>query len=562
MAPVKRRFGGVLLDRCVAWLWGLPPESCTYTIESLRIPLGNAVDLAADLYRPLPAKSLRGTILVRSPYGIGTPMALGVARIYAARGYQVLMTACRGTGGSSTTPDSTGAAVEFRPAMDEAADGHAVIAWMRKQTWYTGSFATLGGSYLSYTQWAILSDPPADMKAAIINVGPHDWASCVWGTGALSNDTITWVDMITYMKKGGRIPPPIYFSMRRGGFSRVLGTGSLMDAIRTYFEGDVPSWFEQTLTTPDTADPFWQTVKTKDALERAKIPILIVAGWHDPFLEQSMRQYARLTERGCPVALTVGPWSHLEAQGGTLKLESLEWLSEHLDVSHTVSETSRKSAVRIFVTGAQEWRELPSWPPPNRTSHELFLGPAHHLLQEKATVDATDSVFTFDPVNPTPTIGVPTLDNMNGSKQDDAALAQRADVAAFTTEPLDRDLEIMGKPHIELHHSTNYPYADLLVRLCEVDPKGISHNISQRYLRLDVSRGTEPLQLDLVDCAHRFRKGFKIRVIVAGGSHPQFIRNMGVEDNMGTASTPRAVTHTIRHSASAASKLSLPAAVF
>ncbi len=109
-----------------------------------------------DHYAPTKAT---GTLLVRGPYGRGFPFSLVYAAIYAARGYHVILQSARGTFGSQGA---------FEPVVNEAADGADTVAWLRRQPWFTGRFATIGMSYLGLTQWAILEDPPPELAAAVI----------------------------------------------------------------------------------------------------------------------------------------------------------------------------------------------------------------------------------------------------------------------------------------------------------------------------------------------------------------------------------------------------------
>ena len=51
--------------------------------------------------------------------------------------------------------------------------------------------------------------------------------------------------------------------------------------------------------------------------------------------------------------------------------ETLDWLAEHL--AGTGQQASAQP-VRIFVTGAQEWRYLPEWPPATN-ERVLYLHP-------------------------------------------------------------------------------------------------------------------------------------------------------------------------------------------
>lgn len=538
MAPVKRGLLGALLDILTGWVCGLPAESCSYTIEELRIPVGCGVEIMADLYRPISFKPV-GTLFVHGPYGRGIVMSLKLARLFAARGYQVLFASCRGTFGSGG---------EFDPGRNEAADGQAIVTWMREQHWYTGSFATLGASYLGYTQWALLSDPPPDMAAAVINVGPHDFGRTIWGTGAFNSDTIRFSDLIVHQEHGRPRASPGSPGER---LRPVLDGLPLLDAVDGFF-GSAAPWLRLAIARPDMTDDYWKPMQQCNALERANIPILLVTGWYDIFLEQTMDQYSKLVERGCHVALTAGPWTHVHAAFNSSTMEKLKWFEEHL--ARRI-EGHRNSAVRIFVTGAQEWRDFPKWPPPT-LPYDLFLGPERRLSEQAPLADASESTFKFDPADPTPTLGGPLV--IGGGRVDDTAFATRSDAVTFTTEPLDRDLEVYGKPYVELHHSSSHPYVDLFVRLSEVDSKGRSHNITEQYKRLNEHRGQDTLKLALFDCAHKFLKGARIRLIIAGGSHPQYLRNLGTEESPGVGSTLHPAWHTIHHDASTLSKVVLP----
>ena len=49
-------------------------------------------------------------------------------------------------------------------------------------------------------------------------------------------------------------------------------------------------------------------------------------------------------------------------------------------------------------------------------------------------------------------------------------MERRLDVLVFTSEPLAEPVEILGEVAAELFVTRDNPYADLFVRLCDVDP--------------------------------------------------------------------------------------------
>ena len=195
VTPRRPSAAGRALDRAVTRILGLPAATTSYRVaRGVRIPMRDGVELVADLYRAEPEAA--GTLLVRGPYGRSLPMAIPFTRVFAERGYHVLYVSCRGTFGSGGT---------FDPMVSEVDDGHDVVAWMRDQPWFTGRFGTLGGSYLGFTQWALLADPPPEMAAAVISVAPHDFSRYVWGTGAFRLDFLGWSHMVVHQEDGGTL---------------------------------------------------------------------------------------------------------------------------------------------------------------------------------------------------------------------------------------------------------------------------------------------------------------------------------------------------------------------
>jgi len=194
-APSSSPLGSTIkkyAGRAVSTLLKLPPRTTDYRVNrGLRVPMRDGVELIADHYEPQTAGPA-GTLLIRGPYGRGWPFSTLFAHIYATRGYQVVFQSVRGTFGSGG---------EFDPMVNEIADGADTAAWLRDQPWFTGSFATVGISYLGFTQWALLTDPPPEMTAAVITVGPHDLSGPRWGTGSFGlNDFLGWSDMVAHQE--------------------------------------------------------------------------------------------------------------------------------------------------------------------------------------------------------------------------------------------------------------------------------------------------------------------------------------------------------------------------
>ncbi len=82
----------------------------------------------------------------------------------------------------------------------------------------------------------------------------------------------------------------------------------------------------------------------------------------------------------------------------------------------------------------------------------------------------------------------------------------------------------------------------MFVRLSEVDDRGRSRNVSDGFGRFDAHHDG-PIRLELDPIAHRFSAGSRLRVMIAGGCHPRFARNLGTGEPAITGSDA-ASTHT------------------
>ncbi len=514
----------------------------------------DGVVLLADHYVPLTAAQ-RGTVLIRTPYGRGFPGDLLDARVCAARGYHVLMQSCRGTYGSGG---------RFDPMVHEAEDSQDTVAWLRRQPWFDGRLATLGGSYLGWVQWALLLEPPPELRTAIVLVGPHDMFRAVQGTGAFTlNDALSWSDLMIHQEVTSLARGMLRTATAKRRLEPAFSGLPLADAAERLLEHRAP-WFHAWLTHPEPTDAYWDRLKAGAALDRVRVPVRLVAGWQDIFLNQTVEQYEALRRRGVDVSLTVGPWTHLQVgtRGAARVVRgNLDWLAEHLS-GEAPGSARVKAPVVICITGAprgQAWRELPAWPPPSR-QEVRFLQPGGRLTTDAPTGAGPSTSFLYDPSDPTPTRAGRLLTSDAGVR-DDRPLEARDDVVTFTSPPLADTIEVVGVPVVEFALTIDNPHADVFVRLCDVDAKGVSRNVCDGFVRLDpaIPAGeVQRLDLGLDPCAHRFAAGHRVRLVVAGGSHPRFARNEGTGAPPGTSTQLRPSLHTVWHTPSEASRLVLP----
>ena len=523
----------------------MPPGHHDYTVTQTRVPMRDGVELWTDVYTP-EATSL-GTVLIRTPYGRTGLVALLTAGYYATHGYHVVNQSCRGTFGSGGT---------FEPFRQEIADGADAVAWLRRQPWFGGRFAVCGASYLGYTAWALMMDPPPELVAAVIAVCGHDNHWGAHGAGAFSlEETLGLMDALGHLEGGvarGILRGVTAGRRLKPGFEEL----PLVRAQETVLAGSSMPYLAW-LKAPDPEDPLWRPMRLGQALERVDVPVLLHEGWQDRFPDQMTEQYERLRRRGVDVGLTIGPWTHLEVGtkgAGIVMAETLDWLAEHLAGT---GRRQRPSPVRIYVAGAQEWRYLPTWPPPT-TERVLFLQPNGGLNDTQPTSAAGPTLFTYDPADPTPAVGGRIINPAVGGYRDNRKLEKRADVLTFTSPPLIEPLEVIGHPILEVVHQTDNPHADLFVRVCEVRKNGRSINLSDGFQRLDPEKSSGPISIRLDAMAHRFTPGVRIRLQVSGGAHPRYARNLGTNQDPARSSNLAPSRRKIFHGQGGFSRLSLP----
>jgi uncharacterized protein len=530
-----------LADRAMTRLLRLPPPRGDYRVEPVRLRARSGFDLVGDHYAPTGGPA-RGTLLVRSPYGRGAPFNLVYAKVFAARGYHVLLQSVRGTFGSGGP---------FEPMINEVDDAHDTVGWLREQPWFDGRLATTGPSYLGWTQWALLTDPPPELRTAIIQVGPHDFWHAVHGTGAFTlTDFLGWSDMVSHQEQGGRLRMMARMARAEHRIAPAMSRLPIEAAGEDLFDGGAP-WYRDWVGHPTGDDPFWKPMRLHTALDNVRVPVLLVGGWQDLFLRQTVAQYEHLRRRPADVALLMGPWTHTDIAlrgAPAIAQASLDWLDHHV----AGEGTAPTYAARVYVTGARQWRELPVYPPPAE-QRTLWLS-ARRLTAAEPGPDVAPATFSYDPADPTPTVGGRVLATTAGVRKNNT-LEARPDVLTFTGDPLPVAIEILGAPVVELRHASDNPHADLFVRLCEVDAKGVSRNVSDGFVRLPAATADPTVvRLELDPIAHRFAAGSRLRLLVAGGSHPHFARNLGTDEPAATATTLRRSTRSI----AAGSTLTIP----
>lgn len=548
----------------------------TTTQYDVPVPMPDGTVLRAVVVRPVTDDPVP-VVLVRSPYPLADARFEVDLMGLAARGLALVLVSLRGTGASEGT---------FRPWRDDAADGVATIAWCARQPWSDGRVATLGRSYVAHTQLYAAGGAPPALRAMVTGVVPTDPRLLTYTGGALNlGSTLAWAAGMAGVNLGRRAAAGEDVSALQDAWGRLMG--GFPDAYATTPLTDVPvldelfpAWREW-LEHPDD-DDHWRALELPD---RPAVPTFVVAGWHDIFRDGSLREFAR-EPRHPASRLVVGPWSHgapnrslgdvdhgAAASGAAIGLDGqlLDFLAAHL--RDDAPGDAGPTPVSVFVTGADEWTQHASWPPPATDTH-LHLHPGR-LSADAPAADVEPSRFTFDPHDPVPTLGganlMPTGEaaGMCGSV-DQRPLDARTDVLRFVGDALAEPVTVIGPVRLTLHAATSAADTDWTAKLVDVHPDGTALNVVDGVLRARHRDPAHPtllpagevheLVVELGAVGHRFRAGHRIRLDVSSSNFPRFDRNPGTGAPGGT--TPASafvVAHQqVRHDAAHPSRLTLP----
>lgn len=131
----------------------------------------------------------------------------------------------------------------------------------------------------------------------------------------------------------------------------------------------------------------------------------------------------------------------------------------------------------------------------------------------------------------------------------------------YTTSVLHEDVEIIGEVSAEIWFRSSLPHADVFVRLCDIGPDGLSHNICDGLTSLSGANELTSATVRLWPTAYRFKRGHRIRVQVSSGAFPRFARNPGTGEPRATATTLRAADQAVYHDPEHPSAVVLPVRV-
>jgi hypothetical protein len=458
----------------------------------LWIPLSDGARLAARLWLPPGAESNPVPAIVEvSPYRHEdhTRRRDSVRHpFFAEHGFASLRVDIRGSGASDGV-------LSDEYTEGEQQDVCEMLAWVAAQPWCTGAVGMIGISWGGFAALQAAARRPPALKAVVVACASGDryGADVKYQGGALlACELFPWSS--TMLAMCARPPDPA-----------LVGNG-WCELWLERLEAAVP--FAETWLRHQRRDGYWRTGSPCEDYSAIECPVYAVGGWADPYHQAVLDLLAGLD---CPRKGLIGPWSHQYPEEGKpgpaidFRVECVRWWDHWL---------------KGVDTGIMEEPALTVWmqEPP---SFEELAGRTHgRWVAERAWPSAQVVVSSLalgdgtlgDPDAPACELRVASVESCGADAGawcpwDDRELPadqQRDDELslAFTTQPLEGRLEILGSPVLVAALRSDSATCSLAVRLCDVAPDGASTLITRGLLNLAHRQGSiEPRPLEPGECA-------------------------------------------------------------
>ena len=562
-------------------------ESYEVTTErGVTAKMRDGVILRADIYRPT-AEGRFPVLLQRTPYNKSSGVAFGLKA--AARGYVVIIQDVRGR----YTSDG-----EWYTFKHEPDDGYDTVEWAASLPYSNGKVGMWGGSYVGATQMlAAIAHPPhlAGICPVVTASNYHEnwtyqggafeqWFNESWTSG-LAQDTFNRSVVNNSNALGGmwKLPLASYPLFNFSEASAPVSTATLAP------------YFLDWLAHP-SYDEYWKQWSIEEHFGDITVPVLHVVAWYDIFQGGSLRNYmgikahggSEAARRGQHLFVTIGGHAGTGRKIGDVDFGpaaaefdeneiTLKWYDY---LFKGVQNEFAGKPVKIFVMGANQWRDEDDWPLARAQSTKYFLHSAKSanslrgdgsLSTISPRSEAADH-YVYDPSNPVPTVGGPLCCDSNHlapGPRDQRAVEARDDVLIYTMPAFAQDTEVTGPVSLELFAKSSAVDTDFTAKLVDVGPDGFAQNLTEGIVRARYRDSREKADLinpgqvykftiDLWSTSNVFRKGHALRLEISSSNFPRFDRNLNTGEDPAFAKNYVSATNTVYHDTEHPSALILP----
>jgi len=600
---------------------GMPaPRYEIRTEPSVRVPMRDGVRLSTDLYFPVGAEGRLPTVLIRTPYDKNRFRGERSAGYYRWRDGDVRVQLFAGQGYVVAVQDLRGryeSEGEFLIGAHERPDGSDTIDWIAAQPWSNGKVGTYGCSYLGENQLQLAGVRNPRHRAAIPQGAGGAWTGTHRTFALMDGGAFELASSVGWFPRAGfkiSYRPPEGLSdeefRRLTPYYRPAPVAPEID-FNTIFShlpligimkkiADYPTHYED-MVSHGPADPYWRSLDYVTEGDRFDIPTLHVNSWYDLGIRETFELFNLLrknaeSERGRDHQyVIISPTAHCESEGSTEHTVVgmrdvgdarfdfygvyLRWFDYWLKgADNGVVDMPR---VQYFLLGLNEWRTADAWPLPATRWTRFYLhsdGHANSRIGDGAmsrSVPAAEPPdrFVYDPGTPVPSVGgvicCTTAPNTPGGSYDQSEVEMRDDVLVYTSEPIERGIEVTGPVELVLYVGSSAPDTDFTGKLVDVAPDGTAYNLQDGVLRARYREGYDrtvwmeaggvyELRLDLHAIGNFFAPGHRIRLEVSSSNFPRLDRNLNTGGNNYDETVWQVADNVVHHSARYPSHIVLP----
>jgi uncharacterized protein len=495
-------------------------------IELAWIPMPDGRKLAARLFLPKLKRDPIPALLEYIPYRRRDGTRLGDDEMhiwFAAQGYGAARVDIAGMG------DSDGL-VEDEYAEREQKDALAVIEWLGSQTWCSGRVGMIGISWGGFNGLQVAAQRPPRLKVVVSMCSTDDRYACDahYLGGCLLNDNFSWGG--AFFNYAALPPDPA-----------MVGEKRWREMWKERIEKHVnfpARWLHH-----QRRDTYWRHGSICENWNAITCPVFAVGGWLDGYTQTVFRLVENLNS---PCKGLIGPWGHKEPQRGVpgpaigFLQECLRWWDQYLKGEDRGIEHDPDMRLWLqdyeppqphFLERRGQWISFSRKALRNLESRR-FYGHGTSLVPTLAR--RKSSLATISSPQTTGLKAQEWCPYGQGRISAESAADQREDDGlslCLDSDPLVKQLNIVGEGRVQLRIAADQPQAMLAVRLCDVAEEGTSALITYGLLNLSHRKGHEdpsPLSpgmfydviVKLKPIAQVVPKGHRLRLAISSAYWP------------------------------------------
>ncbi len=586
-------------------------EEIAVVEEKVMMPMRDGIRLATDIYRPKTDQKVP-VIFSRTPYNFNTwqdgekkTRTAEQALEAVKRGYAFVVQNERGRYFSEGEWDILGTPLT---------DGYDAFTWMKDQAWSNGKIGTIGCSSTAEWQMAVaaLDHPshaamvPQAYGAGVGTVGDFQEQGNWYRGGVEQLLFFSWLYGVEHDKFKPRIPegatqedlirisrfydlspenPPV-------DMAEALKHLPIQDMLKN-MNGKKEIFKKMVRRKPnDTA--WFQGGLYHDTMDFG-VPSFWFASWYDVSVSPNIALFNHVRENAEDPEirenqyLVIAPTLHCgftratentivgDRSVGDARLNYEEQIYSWFDLWLKDEKNDFKEKtprVQYYTMGINKWQAAESWPPKDAKMVSYYLsseGNANSpgngkLTTKKPKAKGTFDSFTYDPMDPVPSLGgnvCCTGNAVEGGAFDQQEIENREDILVYTTEPLKEGVEVSGFIETTLFVSSDAKDTDFTVKIIDVYPDGRAYNLDETIQRARYREGYDKevfmeegqvyeLELTPMATSNYFEKGHSIRIEISSSNFPRFARNLNTggdnfDEKEGVIANNR-IHHTREHS--------------